>query len=237
MAVKKEDCLDLPPLVRERVYVELSKPQRKLYDEMKRDFITFIGDQAVTASLAITKALRLMQIISGFAQAESDGGATVTVPIKDNPRAAALRELLQEIAPYHKVIVWAVFKRDYETISKVVEELSLDYVLVHGETSNKQETIERFQVDPKLRVLVGHPGAAGIGVNITAASYAIYYSRNFSLEQYLQSEARNYRGGSEIHEKITHIDIVAKDTLDEQVVEALSGKRTISVEVLKECLA
>ena len=43
----------------------------------------------------------------------------------------------------------------------------------------------------------------------------------------LQAEARNYRGGSERHERITRIDIVTPDTIDEDIMEALRAKRSV----------
>ena len=62
MAVKKLDCLDLPPLVRKVIRVPLSGEQKRLYNEMKKDFLTYYRDKACVATLAITKALRLQQI-------------------------------------------------------------------------------------------------------------------------------------------------------------------------------
>jgi SNF2 family DNA or RNA helicase len=61
----------------------------------------------------------------------------------------------------------------------------------------------------------------------------IYFSRTFSLEHDLQSEARCYRGGSEIHDKITRIDIVAENTIDDYILEALSRKQSIADTILE----
>jgi SNF2 family DNA or RNA helicase len=85
-------------------------------------------------------------------------------------------------------------------------------------------------------VLIGHPGSGGIGVNLTASSVSIFYSRGFSLEHDIQAEARNYRGGSERHDKITRIDLVAPGTIDEEVVRKLHAKQTISDVILKGML-
>lgn len=235
MSIKKSECLDLPPLVKQRIEIELSPSQRKLYDEMKSDFITFMAGKAVTAQLAITKALRLLQITSGFVKtAKEEGGEEIS--IKDNPRAQALKDLLQEIAPYHKVLVWAVFKENYQAISKVCEALDLKHVFVHGEQNygEKMEAVASIQNDPDCRVLIGNPGAGGIGINLTAASYSIFYSRGFSLEHDLQAEARNHRGGSEIHESVTRIDLIAKETIDELILARLSQKQAIGERVLRE---
>ena len=64
-------------------------------------------------------------------------------------------------------------------------------------------------------------------MNLIEAPNAIYYSRDFSLEKDIQSEARNYRGGSEIHEKVTRYDLVAKSTIDMDVLKALRAKKDV----------
>jgi SNF2 family DNA or RNA helicase len=236
MHVKKASCLDLPPLVKEQVFVELSGEQARLYKQMKADFITYVNEKACVAQLAITKALRLMQIVSGFAVVEGEGNNDRSeVVIKDNPKAQALKELLSEIAPHSKCIVWLVFSQDYVTARKICSDLSLDYVEITGEVSsqNKLAAVDRFNEDPTCRVAICHPAASGVGVNMVSASYSIFYCRTFSLEYDIQAEARNYRGGSEIHEKVTRIDIIAKDTIDELVVAALAAKEDVAKKILE----
>lgn len=230
--VKKQDCLDLPPLVKKTIYVELAKDQKKSYEELKADFITYISDKACVAQLAITKALRLQQIISGFIPLEEDSLHV----FQQNPKLEALKELVQEISLHHKLIIWAVFKLDKELITAMLGSLKINYVTVTGDDSydDKISSIDRFNHSSDCPVLVGHPGAAGVGVNLTAADVAIFYSRNFSLEHEEQAIARCYRAGSERHEKITRIDIVAKNTIDELILQALENKQKIGLEILKD---
>ena len=236
MRVTKDECLDLPPLVKEVRYVEMSKDQARMYDEMRKDFIAFLGQKVVVAQLALTKALRLQQIVSGFVKVEGGEEKSLQVePAKMLPREQTLHELLEELAPYHKVIVWAVFKHNFKQIATICKKLKLDYVEVHGGISakGKQESIDAFNKDEKTRVYIGHPGAGGIGVNLTVAPYCIYFSRDFSLEHDLQSEARNHRGGSERHDKITRIDLVCKDTIDEIVLKMLANKSELGEKLLE----
>lgn len=231
MYVEKSQCLDLPPLVKKEIKVELSKEQLLHYTMMEKEFVTYIKDSAATASIVLTKGLRLMQIVSGFVGLENGE----IHRFKDNPRLDALEELLEDIAPHHKVIVWACFKENYTMIKEVCARLKLDFVEVTGEnTRDRTDSIKRFQEDPSVRVLIGAQSAAGEGINLTQASYSIYFSRNFSLGHDIQSEARNYRGGSNIHFKITRLDLVAKGTIDEKVLSSIAAKQVISDSVLKE---
>lgn len=228
--VTKAECLDLPPLVKKTLYVDLTPEQEKAYLEMKKEFITYIQDQACVATIALTKAQKLMQIVTGFAQVNDK-----PVPLSAKPRLDVLKDLLTELTPEHKVIVWAVYKQNYLVISNICKALGIEYVEIHGEIPDKEKfaAVDKFNLDPKIRVLIGHPGSGGIGINLTASDYSIYFSRGFSLEHDLQSEARNHRGGSEIHERITRIDIVAQGTIDEAITKALANKQTISETVLR----
>lgn len=227
----KDECLDLPPLIKTLREVELNDEQKRLYKEMRDDYITFIKTnsekpRAVVAQLAVTKALRLQQIVSGFAKDEEG----TCHGIADVPRLAALEELLEQLTGEgHKVIVWAVFRENYSIIRKVCETLGLEFAEIHGDisTNDKEKNLQRFEKDPECKVMIANQSAGGIGVNMVAASYSIYYSKNFSYGDDAQSESRNHRGGSERHEKITRIDLVAEGTIDELINEALKAKKNI----------
>jgi SNF2 family DNA or RNA helicase len=234
----KSECLDLPPFVRKEVHVELSTEQAKLYNQMKKDYIAFVeslekGGQprAVIAQMAVTKALRLQQIITGFAKPE-DGEVH---KIKDNPRLDALKELLEQHTPNHKIIVWSVFHENYADIRKVCEELKLGYRELHGQISSQKirdKNIDDFNNDAECRVLIANQAAGGIGINLVSSDLGIWYSKNFSLGHDIQSEGRNYRGGSEKHNSVTRIDIIAPDTIDELISQALLNKQDIATKIL-----
>jgi SNF2 family DNA or RNA helicase len=230
MGVKKHQCLDLPPLVKKLIEVDLNSDQTKLYSEMKQDLVTYLDGKACVATLALTKALRLLQIASGYVKFED--GSQVSLK---TPKMEVLTDLLEQLCVCNKVIVWAVFKENYAQIRKVCEALRIKFVEVHGEvsSSDRQGSIDAFNNDPSVRVFIGNPSSGGIGINLVVASYSIFYSRNFSLENDLQAEARNYRGGSEIHAKITRIDLVAKGTIDALVLESLANKQAIGEALLK----
>lgn len=231
MRVKKSECLDLPPFVRQQVCFDLEPGQKRFYDKMLHDGVVYEGSKEITADLAIKKGLRLQQITTGHVSTD-DGSLYEFQP---NPRIRALEEVLASIDDSHKIIIWAVFKQNYKDVARLLASKQINYTEVTGETPSgeKSERINAFNRKGGPRVLIGHPASCGIGANLTSASYAIFYSRDFSLENDLQAEARNYRGGSEIHERVTRIDIVAKDTIDEVVLKALADKQEVSETILK----
>jgi SNF2 family DNA or RNA helicase len=235
---KKSECLDLPPFVREEVFVELSGEQKRLHDQMRAEYIAYVDGlgksgepRAVVAQLAVTKALRLLQIITGYAKLENGE----IYKIKDNPRLKALEELLEEHVPNHKIIVWSIFHENYDDIAGVCKKLKIPFGELHGRVSqrDREDAIQRFNNDRDCRVLIANQAAGGIGINLISSDLSIFYSKGFSLEQDLQAEGRNYRGGSEIHQKVTRIDIIAENTIDNLIAEALAAKQQISNSILE----
>lgn len=228
LRVTKDECMDLPPLVKQKLVVDMSPPQRKHYDEMRRDFITYLQDEACVAQLAVTKALRLQQIASGFMKL--DDGSVVS--FQNTPRLNALAELLEDSAG-QKAIVWAAFKQNYQAIASTCEKLGISYTFITGEQTQKEK--DKAEADftrGDTQVLIANPSAGGTGVNLVEAPLSIWFSRGFKLTDRLQAIARNHRGGSEMHTKITLIDLIADDSIDTHVLDALDNKEAIAESIL-----
>lgn len=81
-------------------------------------------------------------------------------------------------------------------------------------------------------VLVGNPASGGIGVNLIEAKFAIFYSQTFSMKDRVQAEARNYRGGSEMHESVTHYELVCENSIEEIICQKLADKIELSDKLL-----
>ena len=97
----------------------------------------------------------------------------------------------------------------------------------------RQDIVDKFQ-DPEnpLRFFVGQPRTGGYGITLTAANTVIYYSNSYDLEIRLQSEDRAHRIGQT--NKVTYIDLVSPDTIDEKILIALKSKIDIAGQVLGE---
>lgn len=249
--VTKAECLDLPEKLYSKRYVQLSDCQKKLYNSLKKDIVAEFNGMAMSAPLALTKLLRLQQIVGGFFVPDVDvqfceqEDAFFTYqdsntfppttqncapqPIdKVNPRVESLIELLEETNG--KVIIWARFRAEIEAICNAIRDVFGRAVVVqyHGGVSNedRSDNIRRFQNDDKCRFFVGHVQAGGKGLTLHAATTVVYYSNDFSLENRLQSEDRCHRIGQK--HNVTYIDMIAEGTLDEKIVETLRNKKSIA---------
>lgn len=234
--VTKKECLDLPDKVYVTRDVEITPEQRQIYMDLSNHQFAFLekdGEfQEMSTQVILTKFLRLHQVLCG--SFVSDDGTIYRIP---NNRLTALRETLDEVSG--KVIIWATYLEDIRSITEMLEKEygKETFVTYFGETSSEDRTkaIELFQ-DPgsPVRFFVGNVQTAGRGITLTEASTVIYYSNNFSLELRQQSEDRAHRFGQK--NKVTYIDLVIRNTLDEKIIRALIEKRNIANEILKDDL-
>lgn len=96
--------------------------------------------------------------------------------------------------------------------------------VVGGQTmAERTQTVERFQAG-KLDLLCATVGAGGVGLTLTTADAVVFLQSSWSLVERLQAEDRCHRIGSEIHDSIEIIDIVAKNTIDTRVRGVLREK-------------
>jgi SNF2 family DNA or RNA helicase len=227
--VLKEDCLDLPPKNFIKRHVSLTPDQKKIYQQMKKQALAVLNGKVTTTMTVLTQLMRLHQITCGHFTA--DDGTTQAV---ESNRLNELMSVLDETEG--KAIIWANYQLSVgEIIQRIIKEYGEDsYVHYYGLTSQeeRQDHIRKFQNDPKCRFLVGTPQTGGYGITLTQANTVVYYSNGYDLEKRLQSEDRAHRIGQT--KNVTYVDLIAEDTVDEKIVEALRNKINIASEVMGE---
>ena len=234
--VLKEDCLDLPPKVYQRVYFELSDRQQSVYNRMKRDALMMLGkDQVSIADNALTQALRLHQITFNWRPKEEGSTEVAEIDFHRNPRYEALNSVIEDLGTERKGIIWVKYKED---IKMLKEKLGSRCVVYYGDTSqeDRMEAIDQFQ-NGKVQFFLATPSAAGIGLTLTAAEVVIYYGNDYDLEKRLQSEDRAHRIDKVRmtgRDSILYIDIVCHNTVDEKIIRALLSKKKVSDEILND---
>lgn len=242
--VLKSDCLDLPDKVYEKVYVDLTAEQKRVYKDLldksvaalteecaidipremqgasNDQLMLFYATSKVTAKNAMVKLLRLQQVLCGSLP-DDEGNVTIL----DNNRLTILKDRISDIPG--KVIIWARFRYDVRLIAEMLREEYGDDCLAefHGavNTTDRMEGVRRFQQDKDCRFFLANQHSGGTGLTLTAAQDVIYYSNDFSLEARLQSEDRAHRIGQK--NNVTYHDFIASDTVDEKILEALQDKK------------
>jgi|TARA_E500000318_G_scaffold110236_1_gene125139 SNF2 family DNA or RNA helicase len=228
--ILKEECLDLPAYTYQKRIIQLTPDQQRLYDQMKRMALAIKDGETMSTATALVQLMRLQQITCGHFK--SDTGEVYEIK---NDRVSALIDVLNEA--HGKVVIWAHWRNDIETIVKHVKKTFGDksYVTYYGDTSteDRQKAIQEIQ-DPNsdVRFIIGTPQTGGYGITLTEADTMVYYSNGYDLEKRTQSEARINRIGQK--RKMTYVDIICEKTVDEKIVKALRKKINIASQIMGE---
>lgn len=227
--------LDLPPEMDETRSADLGKEGARIYREMEREMIAWIGEQKqVTAANALVRLLRLAQITGGALEDES--GARHQI---DHAKRDLLAELLEDLQ--EPVVVFCRFRADLEAVHEVVRKLGRRIGEPEGSRNNSAElsgSLDELAVwqaappDADPLVLAVQIQAGGVGVDLTRARIAIYYSLGFSLAEYLQSRARIHRPPQS--RPVVFYHLLIRNSIDEYIMRAVETRRDLIDSVLQE---
>lgn len=229
----KEDVTDLPPKLGTSIHntlepvpqplrFDLSPKQRRAYDDIETDLMTMLDDgHMVTTPHVLTKLTRLQQMTSGFVG--TDDGEVRDVGDK-NPRIDLLRGIVEDTTT--KTIIWAKFVHDRDLVCAMLDGIKQKHVRFDGSTStaDRKRAVLDFN-DGDAQFFVANPAVAGEGLTLVAATAVIYYNNSYKLSERLQSEDRAHRIGQT--KPVLYIDLVARDTVDEDILLALRAKSTL----------
>lgn len=231
--VLKKDCLDLPEKIYKEYRLNMDKEQGKAYKELADDLITNIGGTDIVATVVLAKLTKLRQIASGFVY--RDDGHTIN--ITNNPKLDQLEELLKEIAPRHKIVIWTSFREEMTLVSSICTKQMLKWVKLDGTINAKERdnVVQNFQKDEETRVFIGQQHAGGIGITLTAADYCIFFSNDYSSEIRMQAEDRLHRIGQ--RNPVTYIDLIMKGTLDSTIKRMLIKKEQLAASLVPTKIA
>lgn len=221
----KAECLDLPPKTITPRYVVLEGEQKRVYNDLKKDAVARLVSLKAQGTLSVknclSEALRLLQVVGGFVP--DDDGQMHCLP--EPAKLDALAEVVEDIGN-RPLVVWCAFREEVLFLKDFLEALTKDRaVLLHGEMSSaaREESIRSFK-DKQARFFIGTSAAGGTGINgLQVAATVVYYSRNWSLTDWLQSMDRLHRLGQT--EPVSVIPLIAQGTIDQRVQEALTKKQ------------
>lgn len=219
--VKKEDCLDLPPKIYATREVPLSEEQKRMYNELRREYSLEFEGMTMNATMAAVRLTKLQQILCGhirFTDHEQ------LVEIADVPRFDVVEEILEEVEG--QVIIWARFRPDIDRLCRVLRKHGVSRYDGAVDTGGREASIRDFR-SGRNRVFVGQPASAGLGLNLVGPETVVYFSNSFDAEHRWQSEDRNHRSGSE-GKHITYIDLVVPGSVDDYVRKVLIKKKDVA---------
>lgn len=274
LVMRKEDWLHLPDKTFITVPVAVSQAQRDIYEMLAGNYIaTLPNGDVIEAENPLSVSLMLGQISNGFVysydeeQMEDSGLSTITgvgsrrsgegkkkkrklserrtYTFAEQPKLDALEKLLQEDVSQERMVLWYNFSEEARLIRSRLDLLEITYRQVGGGCGNTGATIDEFNTDPTIQVLLCQAKAVNYGVTLLGTSLDsldyepelspeiyvhVYYSLNYSLEVFIQQQDRSHRIGLV---KPPRYYILQADTpFEEAVYTALLAKKEIREEFL-----
>jgi len=225
--VRKEDVLDLPPYVDEVMYCELNE-SRKAYDEIKAEVkLAFSKNHIVIYDDVLAQLQRLSQIAGGFYSETDKFGERKIVQI-GTEKLNLLKGIVVEFPVDKKFVIFCRYLSEISAISQMFDDLKITNQVITGATKMelRNDILDRFKFDKELRCLILNVQVGSVGIDLTSADTMIYYSHSYSYADYIQSRSRIHRNGQV--NKCTYIHLIARDTIDERVMESLEEKSDVA---------
>ena len=209
ISMKSADFLKMPECIINEVPVALSEKEWSVYQALKEDMVVDLKDEEIDAVNAAALSGKLLQMANGAVYNEEKE----VIHIHDR-KLDALEDLI-EGANGKPVLVAYWYNHD---LQRIKERFSVREIKISQDIKDWNNS--------DIPVAVIHPASAGHGLNIQfGGSTIIWFGLTWSLELYQQTNARLWRQGQKSTVVIHHI--IAKDTIDEDVMKALRKKEKI----------
>ena len=210
-SLKAEDYLQLPE--RTDIYhkIQIDAKTRKQYDEFRKDMVTKVKGETLTAATAATLANKLLQFTSGSIYNEEGEAREI-----HSAKLEFLAEMLEGSGT--PTLVFYHFKHSLNRLRiQFPEAVVLD-----------NDNLENWR-NGKVRLLLAHPQSWGAGVNLQCnvgdTAQIVWWDLPWSSESYTQGNARIFRQGQKVPVIVHHLTV--SNSIDELVVKALEGKISV----------
>lgn len=227
MVMRRRDVNMAETKVRERRTIEMPPPIREAYQKAEDSFVMEYADIQEDTKWEMTKYQWLRQMCGGFIGHE----------MKWDGKLKELLYLLQGELKNARVVVWFNYNQEIEAAYQMLTKAGMSVGFIHGGVKNREGGIKRFQAG-RRRVLLIQQAVAQMGVDLSTADTAIYFSSPVGLMARQQTEDRIVSMKKAVRATpLLYIDLVVENSVDEDVLRALEGKAKDSTLTLSRALA
>lgn len=226
LTIDAKDWFDLEEPIVNNIYVDLPPKVRKLYRDMEKElFMQFEGNE-VSAFNAAAKSQKLLQLASGAVYVDPVAGTDVDPRSKEwrevhDLKIQVLEDIVEEACGM-PVLVAYQFRSDLVRLTKNFPQ---------GRVLDANPATIRDWNEGRIPVMFAHPASAGHGLNLQdGGNILVYFSHDFNLEfrQQILERIGPTRQKQAGHERNVFVhNIIARDTVDEAVLERLSSKASV----------
>ena len=215
ISMKAADHLKMPELVTTEYMVRLSEKEKEKYDRLKKELVLSTEDNEVTAANAASLSNKLSQMANGAVYSDDES----IIEIHDR-KLDALEDIIESMNGKPLLVAYW-FKHDLERIKKRFDVREIRSSVDISDWNSG-----------KIPVALIHPASAGHGLNLqSGGSTLVWFGLTWSLELYQQTNARLWRQG-QTADTVVIQHIIAKGTIDEQIMKALKTKDTAQAAII-----
>mgnify|MGYP003111520085 CR=1 FL=1 len=212
---------DLPPRIDIPQPIELAELNAVEYDAIRQQIAAEYG--AAANLVAIIK----LRLYCTHPFLINDGCGD---PLPHSTKYARLVEILEEVIDQgDKCLIFTSFTKMADILAaNLPRRFHVPCSMIDGRTSisDRQPAIDAFENTPAGAILILNPKAAGVGLNITAASHVIHYNLEWNPAVEDQATARAYRRGQD--KPVTVHRLYHANTIEEVIDQRVARKRDIA---------
>lgn len=222
--LKKDVLKELPDKIEQVLYVEMSEPQKKLYEQRRIFYKEAIEQQVAvkgiqSAQFFVFQALSELRQIASTPEGFSDGKIS-------SPKIELLMEqLMDALANNHKVLIFVNFLNALDLIGEKLEEQGIEYISMSGSTKNRQQLVERFQNDSTCKVFLLTLKTGGTGLNLTAADMVFIFDPWWNKAAENQAIDRTHRMGQD--KTVLSYKLITQGSIEEKILQLQDKKAEI----------
>jgi SNF2 family DNA or RNA helicase len=227
---KNQVLTELPSRTEVLLQVELSQEEMALYEALRQDAIARLSSTDATAG---AKHLQVLAEIMKLRRLCCNPQLVVPNTPLTSSKLQLFGEVLEELlANRHKTLVFSQFVDHLKIIQKYLEQLKIPYQYLDGSTSvkDRKKRVDAFQAGEGDVFLISLK-AGGTGLNLTAADYVIHMDPWWNPAVEDQASDRAHRIGQQ--RPVTIYRLVAKDTIEEKIVDLHQHKRALADSLLE----
>ena len=207
----KENVLDLPDKIITPVYLRLKS---KMYEEIMGEYYDWYDknpEESKSLTVQFTKLTKIRQVIA-------DEKVSQTIELAENI-----------VEQGKKVIIFCNFT---DSLNKICEHFGKSAVKINGSMSKpeRQHSVDSFQENDKIKILVGNIKAAGVGITLTAAEAVIMNDLSFLPSDHAQAEDRTYRYGQKNNVLVYYP--IFENTIEGIIYDILNNKKQVIATVM-----
>jgi SNF2 family DNA or RNA helicase len=239
---------DLPPVLEQTVFCDMTDEQEKLYEEEKsvvrNSILKNIAAEGIekSAIVVLQGLMKLRQIsnhpLMAYDDYQADSGKFEIV----------IQDIDSVVSESHKILVFSSFVRHLELFAAELDRKRISYAMLTGASTNREKIVNSFQNDPSKKIFLISLKAGGVGLNLTAADYVFILDPWWNPASEMQALSRAHRIGQDksvfvyryitsntIEEKISRLQ-AKKSKLAETFISSNNPLKDINIEEILDII-